>query len=85
MSFDLNSIAMSHVDLPLLGRYTLLVQNQGRRFDVVGTLSDRGRRGVPSPQAGSPRRRRPGAHQTIPPETKLARDRRDGCSSLTLP
>src|SRR5205823_3136814 len=69
MSFDLNSIAMSHVVLPLLGRYTLLVQNQGRKVDLVGTLSARGRRGVPSPQARSPRRHRPGAHQTNPPET----------------
>src|SRR6266566_6489705 len=36
-SFGLNSTAMSHVVLPLLGRHALLVQNQGRRFDVVGT------------------------------------------------
>jgi len=48
-----------------------LVQNQGRTFDLVRTLSDCGRRGVPSPQARSPRRRRPAAHQTTLPETTL--------------
>jgi hypothetical protein len=36
-----------------------LVQDQVTKVDVVRALSDRGRRGFPSPQAGAPRSRRP--------------------------
>src|SRR5205085_4144861 len=58
-----------------------LVQNQGAQLELAGVLSDRRRRTLPSPQAGSPRSRRPTAHQTHQPkrsETTLAaeRDRR---------
>src|SRR5947209_5490676 len=49
-----------------------LVQDQATTFDVVRALCDRSRRGVPSPQAGSPRRRKPAAHHRNPPETTLA-------------
>jgi succinoglycan biosynthesis protein ExoA len=38
-----------------------LVQDQATMVDVVRALSDRSRRGLPSPQAGAPRSRRPPA------------------------
>jgi hypothetical protein len=47
--------------------------------------SDRSRHGVPSPQAGSPRRRRPDAKQTHPPEAALGRRARPTVGGATRP
>src|SRR5207248_3035660 len=74
------SRAVRALSVSLLSRHPLpaklttdpLVQNQEARFDLARTVSDRSRCGLPSPQAGSPRKRRPGANQTKPPETTLA-------------
>jgi GT2 family glycosyltransferase len=43
-----------------------LVQDQATKVDVVRALSDRSRRGLPSPRAGSPRSRRPGHRTALP-------------------
>src|SRR4051794_20291268 len=40
-SFGLNSTAMFPFVLPLLGRYALLVQNQGGRWDLGGSIRPR--------------------------------------------
>jgi hypothetical protein len=52
----------------------LLVQTQEATFVLARTLSDRRRRRLPSPQAGSPRSRGPGVNRTKLPETALALD-----------
>jgi hypothetical protein len=48
---------------------------------LARTLSDRSRRGLPSPHAGAPRSRRPSANHTNPPETTLG-ERREAEGAL---